>query len=186
MRTARDCFVAALLAMTSVYRHCERSKAISLMGETGVRLMCDEMLLRLGRWLRAAGYDTAIAGGGADDAALIARCAAEDRVLLTRDGILARRARASVPVLLLAEQTIGEQVRALTAALAIDWLRDPFTRCVIDNAELEPAPPEAWAEVPPRSRKPGGPLLRCPECSRLYWPGGHVRRMRERLAGWTR
>ena len=24
--------------------------------------MCDEMLLRLGRWLRAAGYDTALIG----------------------------------------------------------------------------------------------------------------------------
>ena len=37
--------------------------------------MCDEMLLRLGRWLRAAGYDTAIAEGGMEDPALIARVA---------------------------------------------------------------------------------------------------------------
>lgn len=151
-----------------------------------MRLMCDEMLLRLGRWLRAAGYDTAIAGGGTDDAALIARCAAEGRVLLTRDRLLAARAGRFVPVLRLAEETIDAQARALTAALGIDWLRAPFSRCVIDNAVLEAAPPEAWAEVPPRSREAGGPLLRCPECGRLYWPGGHVRRMRERLAFWSR
>ena len=54
-----------------------------------MRLICDEMLLRLGRWLRAAGYDTVIAEGGMDDATLIARCAAENRVLLTRDRELA-------------------------------------------------------------------------------------------------
>ncbi|MGD9616940.1 MAG: Mut7-C RNAse domain-containing protein [Alphaproteobacteria bacterium] len=148
--------------------------------------MCDEMLLRLGRWLRAAGYDTAIAEGGAEDRALIARCAAENRVLLTRDRLLVARAEASVPVLLLAGDAIDEQARALAASLSIDWRRAPFTRCVIDNTVLETAPPEAVAEVPPRSRQAGGPVLRCPVCFRLYWPGGHVRRMRERLAAWTR
>src|SRR3954452_12596526 len=77
-----------------------------------VRLMCDEMLLRLGRWLRAAGYDTAIAEGGTEDTALIARCAAEDRVLLTRDRLLSIRAEASVPILLLAADRIDDQARA--------------------------------------------------------------------------
>jgi uncharacterized protein with PIN domain len=147
--------------------------------------MCDEMLLRLGRWLRAAGYDTVIAETGTEDATLIARCAAEGRVLLTRDRHLAARAEACVPVLRLSEETVDKQARALAATLGIDWRRAPFTRCVIDNAVLEAAPPEAVAEVPPRSREAGGPLLRCPSCSRLYWPGGHVRRMRERLASWA-
>jgi uncharacterized protein len=150
-----------------------------------VRLMCDEMLLRLGRWLRAAGYDTAIAGGGMEDAALIARCAAEGRVLLTRDRLLEVRADASVPVLLVAADRIDEQARALAATLGIDWRYAPFTRCVIDNAVLEPAPPEAAEAVPARSRDIGGKLLRCPACFRLYWPGGHVRRMRARLASWA-
>jgi uncharacterized protein with PIN domain len=40
-----------------------------------VKLFCDEMLGRLGRWLRVAGYDAAIAKGGATDAEIIARYA---------------------------------------------------------------------------------------------------------------
>ena len=147
--------------------------------------MCDEMLLRLGRWLRAAGYDTAIAEGGMEDPALIARVAAESRVLLTRDRLLSIRAEASVPVLLLAADRVDDQARALAAMLGIDWLCAPFTRCIIDNAVLEAAPPEAVEEVPVRSREGGGKLLRCPACLRLYWPGGHVRRMRERLVSWA-
>src|SRR4051812_21786929 len=75
-------------------------------GNSAVRLMCDEILLRLWRWLRAAGYDTAIAEGGAEDAAVIARCAAESRVLLTRDRRLAECAGGCVSVLRLAEDTI--------------------------------------------------------------------------------
>ena len=147
--------------------------------------MCDEMLLRLGRWLRAAGYDTAIAEDGMEDPALIARVAAESRVLLTRDRLLSIRAEASVPVLLLAADRVDDQARALAAMLGIDWLCAPFTRCIIDNAVLEAAPPEAVEEVPVRSREVGGKLLRCPACLRLYWPGGHVRRMRERLVSWA-
>lgn len=150
-----------------------------------VRLLCDEMLLRLGRWLRAAGYDTAIAAGG-DDAALIARCAAEDRILLTRDRHLAARAAGRAAVVRLADAAIEQQVHALKGELGIDWQKAPFTRCLLDNEPLDPAPPAAAAEVPPRSQAAGGPLRRCPLCGRLYWPGGHVRRMQARLADWNR
>jgi uncharacterized protein with PIN domain len=149
-----------------------------------VRLMCDEMLLRLGRWLRAAGYDTAIAESGLADAGLIARCAAEGRVLVTRDRHLAAHARRVVPVLRLADDGIDDQGRALKTALGIDWQHAPFSRCVVDNTRLEAAPAEAAALVPPASRAAGGPLRRCPGCGRLYWPGGHVRRMQGRLAVW--
>lgn len=78
-----------------------------------MRLMCDEMLLRLGRWLRAAGYDAAIAEGAADDAALIARCAAERRVLVTRDRRLAALGRAAVPVVRLTMNRLDAQACAL-------------------------------------------------------------------------
>ena len=153
--------------------------------EPGMRLLCDEMLLRLGRWLRAAGYDTAIAEGGAGDAALIARCAAEGRTLVTRDRHLAAQAAGTIPVVRLAEDGVEAQARALKRALGIDWQRAPFSRCLLDNMPLHPAPPEALAEVPPASRAARGPLRRCPQCGRLYWPGGHVRRMQVRLAAWN-
>src|SRR5207302_3118389 len=149
------------------------------------RLCCDEMLARLGRWLRAAGYDTAIAEGGLSDAALIARCAAEARILVTRDRHLAAAAQGRVTVVRLAESEIAAQARAIRAALGIDWQYAPFTRCLLDNTPLDPAPPGMAARVPPASRAAGGPLRVCPGCGRLYWPGGHVRRMLARLAGWN-
>lgn len=34
-------------------------------------------------------------------------------------------------------------------------------------------------------RAAGGALRRCPECGRLYRPGGHVRRMLTELAAWN-
>ena len=151
-----------------------------------MRLLCDEMLLRLGRWLRAAGYDTAIAEGGLSDAELIARCAAEGRVLITRDRHLARHADGVVDVVRVDNDRAEAQAWRLRDALGIDWTRAPFTRCLLDNAPLDPAPAEAAHRVPPGSRAAGWPLQQCPECGRLYWPGSHVRRMRARLDDWNR
>jgi uncharacterized protein len=148
------------------------------------RFLCDEMLYGLGRWLRAAGYDTVIATDGLPDRALAARCAAERRILLTKDRDLAATAAGTASVLLIPGNGIDKAARALSAALAIDWQRAPFTRCLVDNRPLEAAPPDAAARVPERSRAAGGPLRVCPECGRLYWPGGHVRRMQQRLAAW--
>jgi uncharacterized protein with PIN domain len=148
------------------------------------RLLCDEMLRGLGRWLRAAGYDTVIASGGLPDRALAARCAEEDRVLLTKDRHLAATVARTAPVVLLPGDGIDETARALRIALDVDWQYAPFTRCIVDNRPLEAAPSNLEARVPERSRSAGGSLRVCPKCGRLYWPGGHVRRMQQRLAAW--
>jgi len=148
------------------------------------RFLCDEMLHGLGRWLRAAGYDTVIAKGGLSDQELAARCAGENRILLTKDRYLAATAAGIAPVVLVQGNGIDETARALRAALDIDWQYAPFSRCMIDNRPLESALPYLATHVPERSRAAGGPLRMCPECGRLYWSGGHVRRMQQRLAAW--
>ena len=148
------------------------------------RFLCDEMLHGLGRWLRAAGYDTVIAAGGLSDRAISARCVDEHRILLTKDRHLAATVTGDAPVALLPGGGIDEAARALRNALGVDWQHAPFTRCIVDNRPLEAAPPSSVSQVPERSRAAGGPLRMCPECGRLYWPGSHVRRMQQRLAAW--
>lgn len=151
-----------------------------------MKLLCDEMLSRLGRWLRAAGYDTDIAAPGSEDAALLRRSAAEGRLLLTRDSHLAGHPGPDGTVLLLAADGVDAQAHELRRRLGIDWLRAPFSRCVVDNAVLRPAAPDEHRRAPPRARDLGGPFTCCPVCGRLYWPGSHHRRMRTRLQAWNR
>jgi uncharacterized protein len=150
-----------------------------------VRLLCDEMLQGMGRWLRAAGYDTAIAQRGAADDDLLAQAKAERRVLLTCDRRLAARA-APARVVLLPSETPDAAAAALRRELGIDWLLAPFSRCLVDNAPLRPAGPAALARLPERTRAAPGPVTVCPTCGRIYWPGSHVRRMRARLDRWRR
>jgi uncharacterized protein len=149
-----------------------------------MRFLCDEMLRGLGKWLRAAGYDTVIAEGGLPDRVIAASCATENRILLTKDRHLAATAKGVARVVLVAARGIDESAVVLRAALDLDWQHAPFTRCILDNQPLEPAPADLAARVPERSRSAGGPVRWCAECGRLYWPGGHVRRMQQRLAKW--
>jgi uncharacterized protein len=147
-----------------------------------VRFLCDEMLRRLGRWLRAAGYDTVIAEGGAADWVLVHRAAAEDRILLTRDrGLAALNTTDSARIVLDIGNSLDGSARASRRSIGVDWELAPFTRCLLDNTPLEPLPPDRASQVPATAV---GPHWFCPVCCRAYWPGGHVRRMRERLSTW--
>lgn len=140
------------------------------------------MLARLGRWLRAAGYDTRLAPEEADDSRLLQIAGEEGRVLLTRDRELAERGQPGV-VLLEAER-IPAQAVELKRRLAVDWLYAPFTRCVVDNAPLRAARPEEARAIPEKAQAIGGAVSACPACGRLYWEGSHHRRMARRLAAW--
>lgn len=143
-----------------------------------MRFLCDEMLVRLARLLRAAGYDTYLAADGEDDADLIKTARREGRILLTRDRRLAAAAEESV---LVSGFGVGAEAHSLSRAVVLDWEFAPFTRCVMDNAHLREATPEEVAAMPEKAQLMDGPFRVCPACRRVYWPGSHVRRMEARL-----
>lgn len=142
------------------------------------------MLHRLARWLRAAGYDTAIADHRHGDRDVLDRAIAEGRLLLTCDRKMLERREAHQRVRLLPANDLDGAARRLARDIGVDWLLRPFSRCLVDNAALLPATPGQCAGIPPSARALDGAVLVCPDCGRLYWPGSHVRRMRRRLEAW--
>ena len=146
-------------------------------------LLCDEMLQGMARWLRAAGYDTALAEPGTPDEAVLALREADRRLLLTCDRRLAAAAGPR-DALVLRGNASDDWAAELTRRLGVEWLAAPFTRCLLDNRPLRPARAEERLRLPERLRSAGSPATACDACGRIYWPGGHVRRMTERLARW--
>ncbi len=140
------------------------------------RWLCDVMLARLARLLRAAGHDAALAGSEHPDRQLILQAEEEGRLLLTRDRQLA--ASVGAGAFLVTPDRPDDQARLLGESFGVNWLAAPFTRCLMDNTMLRPARAEEFAALPPDLP---GPVNTCPACSRLYWPGSHVRRMQRRL-----
>lgn len=145
------------------------------------RFLCDEMLERLGRWLRAAGYDTAIATPGSDDRALVEQARTEQRWLVTRDRHLARFRNGDGRIVLLETNDTTSLAAELNDRFRIDWLHRPFSRCLDCNTPLQPATAEQAERLPPGKRKFAADACYCPRCDKVLWRGSHVRRMRHTL-----
>lgn len=143
------------------------------------RFLCDEMLGRLARYLRAAGYDTHLAATGTADRDLLQQAIAEGRHFLTCDRLILDHRAANGVACLLAPGPLEALAAAVAARYGIDWLRAPFTRCLVDNTPLADADHRAHPHLPPDLA--GRTVRRCPSCGRFYWFGSHCRRMRQQL-----
>jgi uncharacterized protein len=136
--------------------------------------LLDVGLGTLARRLRLLGLDAAWSND-ADDPDLVARAAAESRVLLTQDRrMLMRRAlprgalvRGSRP-----DDQLADVLDRFAPALA------PFTRCTACGGVLHRV---ATADVAhllePGTLRTQGDFARCPDCARVYWHGAHGRRI---------
>lgn len=140
------------------------------------------MLGRLARWLRILGcdvlYSPNLSGKG-----LLSAARREQRVVLTRDRRLARRADMP-PYLLVEDDRFREQVCQVVSAFEIDASAGLFQRCVECNGEIEEVPREAAAgRVPEFVLSTQRSFRRCLRCRHLYWNATHVDRVRSEIAG---
>lgn len=146
--------------------------------DSAPRFVVDAMLGRLARWLRVMGYDT-LYSSGSDDAALVRRALAEDRILLTRDVELARRR--GVRVILISDDRIGPQLREIVEILHLS-AHEAFSRCIDCNAPLvEFDRARARELVPPYVFATKTRFRRCVDCGKVYWRGSHWAHMQATL-----
>lgn len=140
------------------------------------------MLGTLARWLRILGldveYETDI-----DDAELVERANAEERIILTRDRRLVERRRARRWVLVRSdaiEEQLGQVIEELGLELPAE---DLMGRCLDCNRSLEPIAAEAArSRVPPFVARTQERFRRCPDCNRVFWRATHVEGIERRLA----
>ncbi len=145
------------------------------------KLFADAMLGALARWLRALDLDVAY-DPSLDDPALVELAVAEGRTILTRDRRLTERRLARNHILIQSDD-VAEQVRQVLETLGVSLdpgrLLGRCLRCNQPHVDIDPE--EARAKVPPWVARTQQEVRRCPECGRIYWPGTHASRMRERL-----
>ncbi len=141
------------------------------------RFVLDTHLGRLAAYLRMMGFDALYRNHAADeDLARISRD--EHRILLTRDVGLLKRSAVSHGHYV-RETNARRQIAEIMRRFDLASLAKPFRRCLRCNALLERVPKEqVAASLPPRTAEFYDEFFRCTGCGRIYWKGGHYRRMR--------
>jgi uncharacterized protein with PIN domain len=144
------------------------------------RFVLDVHLGRLARYLRMLGFD-ALYRNNYGDEELAGISSGEQRILLTRDVGLLKRTVVTHGYLV---RETGPQRQAAEVVQRFDLRRSirPFVRCLRCNASLERVEKaQAVARVAWRTIENYDEFQACLGCGRIYWRGGHYRRMRKFL-----
>lgn len=137
------------------------------------RFLVDSMLGSLARWLRIGGYDAEYRRD-AEDESLMEEASRTGRVLLTRDKVLAVRARKrGVEAFLVNGEGDVEQLGEISAALGLE-LDPSSSRCPRCNGALTQVDREKVRDrVPEASLEAFDVFWVCGSCGGVYWRGSH-------------
>ncbi len=140
-----------------------------------MKFLADGMLGKLTRWLRTLGQDV-IYSVQFSDAELLDLAKKENRVLLTRDFELYKRAitRGSDAFYVegkMESDRLAAVAKRYSLTLAIDMDK---SHCPICNTKLQATPKEQLkAELEKNTYTYYDKFWKCPNCGQIYWQGAH-------------
>jgi uncharacterized protein with PIN domain len=147
-----------------------------------MKLLCDDNLGKLAKYLRMLGFDTFFKIDIADSE-LLAVMLKEGRIVLTRDHNLIRRIETDRYLIIESDEP-EVQLEQVIDQLKLQIEKGKlFSRClecneVCENVDAE----EVKDQVFPYVIKTQTIFKRCPSCQKIYWRGSHYRDMTDKLA----
>ena len=153
------------------------------MSKSGVQIkfVCDVMLGTLAKWLRILGFDTKYSKDFEDEE-ILKIAEEENRVVLTRDKLLANKAKKAVYI---NERSLDEQIKKVLNELKINVDEGKIlTRCILCNVKVEKIEKEkVKGKVQSHVFENHDEFWICPNCQRIYWAGTHWQNMEEKIKG---
>jgi uncharacterized protein with PIN domain len=140
-----------------------------------VKFIADSMLGKLSRWLRMMGHDVTYSTQLSDNE-LLERAKKENRVLLTKDLELFKRANARGIQAFFVEggsesDRLAEAAKRYGLILAIDMEK---SNCPICNTKLKAVTKEQLAtQLQENTFRHYDKFWKCPGCGQIYWQGAH-------------
>ena len=142
------------------------------------RFVLDVHLGRLAGYLRMLGFDS-LYQNRCSDGRLAEVSHEEHRILLTRDVGLLKRGSVTHGYYLRTTQP-RQQLVEVVRRFDLGRLANPFTRCLRCNTLLAEADKDQVRhQLPADVYLLHDRFLRCRDCGRAYWKGGHFRRMQQ-------
>lgn len=146
-----------------------------------MKFIADCMVGKLARWLRVLGFNVSYYPK-IEDTKLVELARRENRVILTRDHELIRKAK-NLKSLLIESDRWENQVEQVLDHFELWKKIDPHSRCIECNAKLKILPKEkAKNLVPLFVYEQAEVFALCPSCGRIFWKGTHFRDMEKKLS----
>jgi uncharacterized protein with PIN domain len=147
--------------------------------------ICDEMLKKLARWLRIAGYDV-LSPTLMNDDELVEMSISEKRILLTRDKDLSNRK--DVESCRMISDELDGQIEEFIGRFPPETYPRADTRCALCNGGLMVVSKgdvdnnkELQDRIPLNVQTYCSEYYKCISCGKVYWRGSHWDRIEERL-----
>lgn len=153
-----------------------------------MKFIADRMLGRLSRWLRIFGYDTLeIRKQENEDNVLLDLAEKEDRILISRDALLIRKAiRKEIRAYLVQSSEIMEQLREMRLEFQLN-LEPEMDRCTLCNSIIRKIEPFEMDIIRMKEYvflerlEKGAEFWMCDNCGQVYWKGAHWKNIMERV-----
>ena len=145
-----------------------------MLNKNKIKFIADDMLGRLGKWLRILGFDV-LYSRSINNNDLISEANSTGRILLTRDTKIAFSEKAERCILIVSDN-YREQLKQLFRLLDLEIDRQAiFSRCLICNELLKTTDKEnVKGRVPPFVFETAGEFMKCEKCDKVYWRGTHI------------
>ena len=149
-----------------------------------MKFLADSMLGKLTRWLRMLGQDVTY-NVQLNDKKLLDLAKKENRVLVTKDLELYRRAAATGVDAFFVEgksesERLAEVAKRYGLTLAIDMEK---SNCPVCNTKLKATPKEQLSgELQKNTFTYYEKFWKCPNCGQIYWQGAHWKQISNNLS----
>ena len=144
------------------------------------KFIIDVNLGKLAASLRMLGFDT-LYGTSHSDQEVIHLSSRDKRIILTRDQNLLKH-KAVTHGYWLRSTDPEEQLREIIRRLDLISDISPFTRCMACNGLLSSVNKKSIINsIPPKTAKYYSEFFQCRHCNKIYWPGSHFLKMKEKI-----
>jgi len=139
-----------------------------------MKILCDQMLGTLAKWLRILGFDTFYANKTISDDELLDIAQKQKRYLITRDKeLVIRGKKKKLNVIHTKTTDLDKQIAQVLDQITIDK-KLILTRCTHCNSVIDSInKKDVKNKVPKKVFEYNDKFWYCKKCDKYYWQGGH-------------
>ena len=143
-----------------------------------MKILCDQMLGTLAKWLRILGFDTFYVNAEMSDEDLLNIAKGENRTIFTRDKeLIIRGKKKNLNFIPIVTTDLDLQLNKVLKHVNIDE-KSILSRCTLCNTVLDTVEKnKAQGKIPSKVFENNEKFWFCSKCNKFYWMGSHYNEM---------